>query len=113
MTAWDIHQEILKPCSLLLSSSTPSTIGGLVLACSHAGVPVIDATMEAAGQLGLFFEGALEGDATLSMGFSYALALGDTGFHLDEYAAADGARLLYGATHMEVWSGSGPQRHLS
>ena len=62
----------------------------------------MDATMEAAGQLGLFFEQPLDGNATLGMRFSYTLAPGDTGFHLDTYTAADGTQLLYGATHMEV-----------
>ena len=69
--------------------------------------------MEAAGQLGLFFEAPLEGNVTLAMRFSYILAPGDTGFHLDEYIAADGARLLYGATHMEVQFLHFPQTLLS
>lgn len=59
--------------------------------------------MEAADQLGIFFEEPLEGNVTLTMDFSYTLAPGDTGFHLDEYTTTDGTQLLYGATHMEVW----------
>lgn len=69
-------------------------------ACS--GLPLADSAMQAADQLGVFFEAPLSGNVTLTLDYFYALAPGDTGFHLDPYAATDGTRLLYGATHMEV-----------